>query len=372
MIDFAALPPEINSARMYSGAGAAPLLAAAASWEALSVDLAQAATEFRSTVTALAGVWIGPSAAAMTTAATAYTAWLTMTAEQAGQSATQALAAVQAYEAARAATIPPAVIAGNRAQLAALVATNFLGINTPAIMATEALYAEMWAQDAAAMFGYQAQSAAATSALPQFTAAPQVTNPAATPANPLLQFMQTLIPGFTPGQPLQNLADLLVSPLFMSFVSSGPYQLPGQVLQLFTVLWAVTAGQSITNRITGGNNNIEIPPALMPLATPAAQPEAKPEAAAIRAGLADGERIGGLRVPPSWAQQRSPETQNTPAPARPIVPTPDLAALGGLGGLGGLGALAAIPRGGTPTKQQRPEPEYGTRSSVVPKHPFGG
>jgi PPE-repeat protein len=370
MIDFAALPPEINSARMYSGAGAAPLLAAAASWETLSVDLAQAATEFRSTVMALAGVWIGPSAAAMTSASATYTSWLTTTAEQAAQTAAQAQAAVTAYEMAFAATVNPAAVVANRTRFTTLVATNVLGINTAAIAATEAEYAEMWAQDAAAMFGYQAESASATSALPQFTAAPQVTNPAATTPGPILQFIQTLIPGFTPGQPLQNLADLLTSPVFMAFLSSGPYQLPGQVLQLFTVLWAVTAGQSITNRITGGN--IEIPQAVMPLATPVVQPEAKPEAAAIRAGLADGERVGGLRVPPSWAQQRSPETQNTPAPARPIVPTPDLAALGALGGLGGLGALAAIPRGGTPAKQQRPQPEYGTTSTVMPKHPFGG
>jgi hypothetical protein len=31
-MDFGALPPEINSARMYSGAGSAPLLAAASAW----------------------------------------------------------------------------------------------------------------------------------------------------------------------------------------------------------------------------------------------------------------------------------------------------------------------------------------------------
>lgn len=33
------------------------------------------------------------------------------------------------------------------------VATNILGQNTPAIAATETQYAEMWAQDAAAMYG---------------------------------------------------------------------------------------------------------------------------------------------------------------------------------------------------------------------------
>lgn len=48
----------------------------------------------------------------------------------------------------------PPVVATNRAQLAGLVATNFLGENTPAIAATEAQYQEMWAQDVAAMSGY--------------------------------------------------------------------------------------------------------------------------------------------------------------------------------------------------------------------------
>ena len=63
-------------------------------------------------------------------------------------------------------TVPPPVIAANRALLAALVATNFFGQNTPAIMMTEALYAEMWAQDAAAMYGYAGASVAAAQVTP--------------------------------------------------------------------------------------------------------------------------------------------------------------------------------------------------------------
>ena len=53
-------------------------------------------------------------------------------------------------------TVPPPVIAANRAQLMALIATNFFGQNTPAIAATEAHYSEMWVQDATAMYGYAA------------------------------------------------------------------------------------------------------------------------------------------------------------------------------------------------------------------------
>jgi PPE-repeat protein len=59
----------------------------------------------------------------------------------------------------------------------ALIATNFLGQNTAAIMATEALYGEMWAQDAAAMYGYAANSAAASTLAP-FGSPKSTTNPA--------------------------------------------------------------------------------------------------------------------------------------------------------------------------------------------------
>jgi PPE-repeat protein len=48
----------------------------------------------------------------------------------------------------------------------ALVATNFLGQNTPAIAATETQYAEMWAQDAATMYTYAGTSATATQLAP--------------------------------------------------------------------------------------------------------------------------------------------------------------------------------------------------------------
>ena len=55
-----------------------------------------------------------------------------------------------------------------------MVATNILGQNTPAIATTEAHYAEMWAQDAAAMYGYAGSSAAASTLTP-FAAPPATT-----------------------------------------------------------------------------------------------------------------------------------------------------------------------------------------------------
>ncbi|MFY9764239.1 MAG: PPE family protein, partial [Mycobacterium sp.] len=175
VFDFGALPPEINSGKIYSGPGSAPLLAAATAWDALASELQTTAASYASTIGELTTSWQGPSSAAASRAAAPYTAWLSSTAAQAEQTASQAQAAAGAYEAAFAASIPPPVIAANRAALALLVATNFLGQNTPAIAANEATYAEFWAQDAVAMYGY-AGAATAASQLTPFTAAPATTN----------------------------------------------------------------------------------------------------------------------------------------------------------------------------------------------------
>jgi PPE-repeat protein len=165
--DFAARPPEVNSALMYSGAGAGPLMAAASAFSALSSELSTNAASYEAVISQLTGsAWLGPSSASMAAAAQPYIAWLNTTSGQLQQAASQAMASAAAYETAFMATVPPPAIAANRAQLAALVATNFLGINTAAIMACEALYMEMWAQDASAMYGYAASSALSSQMAP--------------------------------------------------------------------------------------------------------------------------------------------------------------------------------------------------------------
>ena len=168
---------------MYVGPGSGPMLAAAAAWDALATELQSTASSYGSTIESLtAGPWTGPSSIAMAAAATPYVAWINATGAQAEPAGTQAKLAAGAYEAAFAATVPPPVIAANRALLAALVATNIFGQNTPAIMATEAHYMEMWAQDAAAMYAYAGSSSSASQLMP-FTEPPQTTNTAGTAAN---------------------------------------------------------------------------------------------------------------------------------------------------------------------------------------------
>jgi len=144
----------------------------------------------------------------MAAAAAPYVAWMSATATQAEQTAAQAEAAAAAYDAAFAATVPPPVIAANRAQLAALITTDVLGQNTAAIAATEAQYTEIWAQDAAVMSGYAAASATVTELTP-FAQPQQTTNlggpaaqsaavshaaaaPAGTQQSTLSQLMSTL------------------------------------------------------------------------------------------------------------------------------------------------------------------------------------
>ncbi|MCV7103295.1 PPE family protein [Mycobacterium palustre] len=176
-MDFGALPPEINSGRMYLGPGPGTLLTASAGWESLAAELTDAASGYQSVIDGLTDEsWLGPTSLSMAAAVAPYISWMTATAALCEQSANQATAAAGAFETAYAMTVPPPLIAANRAQLMALIATNIFGQNTPAIMATEAEYSEMWAQDATAMYNYAANSAAA-SAFSTFTPPPQTTNP---------------------------------------------------------------------------------------------------------------------------------------------------------------------------------------------------
>ena len=179
VLDFAGIPPEITSALMYTGAGSGPLMAAAAGWSNLAAELSTTASSWESIVgTLTTGPWTGRGSASAAAAAQPIVSWLTTAAAAAEHAATQATSSAAAYEAAFTGIIPPPAIAANRVQLAALVATNFLGINTPAIMATEAEYAEFWVQDAITMYVYQAASTAAAILQPIAPASPS-TNPAA-------------------------------------------------------------------------------------------------------------------------------------------------------------------------------------------------
>lgn len=176
-MDFAIFPPEVNSGRMYIGAGSESMVAAAEAWEGLASELRATANAYQSVISGLtAGPWLGSSSASMAAAAASYVVWLNGAAAGAEEAATQARAAVAAYEEAFASTVPPQLVAANRSLFARLVAANLFGQYTSAIATTEAQYAEMWAQDTAAMYRYAGASASATTLTP-FASPRQNTDP---------------------------------------------------------------------------------------------------------------------------------------------------------------------------------------------------
>lgn len=165
-MSFLVLPPEVNSALMFAGAGSGPTLAAAAAWDGLAAELGQAANSFSSATAALADTaWQGPAATAMAAAAAPYASWLSTAATRALSAAAQAKAAAAVYEAARAATVDPLLVAANRHQLVSLVLSNLFGQNAPAIAATEAAYEQLWAADVAAMVSYHSGASAVAAQL---------------------------------------------------------------------------------------------------------------------------------------------------------------------------------------------------------------
>ncbi len=169
-MNFSVLPPELNSARMFSGAGSAPMLNAATAGDRLAAELGSAASSFSSVTSGLVDqAWQGAAAAAMAAAAAPYAGWLRAAATHATGAAGQARAVASAFEGARAATVHPLLVAANRNGFMQLVMSNLFGQNAPAIAAAESEYEQMWARDVAAMAGYHAGASAAAAQLGQLS-----------------------------------------------------------------------------------------------------------------------------------------------------------------------------------------------------------
>lgn len=155
-----AMPPEFNTARLMAGAGAAPMLQAAAGWEALAISLETQADELAGSLAALTSVWSGSASERVVTATMPMVAWLRTVSAQAQKRALQATAQANSYSLAMATTPPLAEIEQNHITHAVLEATNFLGVNTVPIGINEFDYfVRMWNQAAGAMDIYQAETA---------------------------------------------------------------------------------------------------------------------------------------------------------------------------------------------------------------------
>ncbi|PBJ63577.1 hypothetical protein BB737_18800 [Mycobacterium avium subsp. hominissuis] len=274
--------------------------------------------------------------------------------------------------------MPPPVIAANRTLLATLVATNFLGVNSAAIAATEAQYAEMWVQDATMMATYQAASAAAGVLQP---VAPMT--PATNPAGGALQAASvTQASTSAPVQALTNTVSSAAPALSLSSLSSS---------SLVSSIDGFLGTPAVFNAINGGVNTAawftmntiptavslghtlgavpSIPFALTDSVAPVAGGAIMPgtmvgsvSGAAASASLGEASAVGGLSVPAGWNAASGASLASSTAPLEgsgwTVAAEEPVAAMPGMPGMAaaakGAGAYGAGPR-------------YGFKPIVMPK-----
>lgn len=283
-MDFATLPPEINSGLMYSGPGAGSMMRAAAAWDALAARLFTAAADYRAVTAKLAAAGEGLAPTALTAAAL-YVDWLDAVAVRSEHATTQLAAAAGAHQTAFAATVPPQAIAGNRARRLSLASANCLGHHSTVIADADAQYDAMWAQNTGAMYAY-ARAAAAAAAMAPFPEPPG--KPAAAERSWALQSAPAVISagGKVMSVIPDALARLTSSPLQTIDASLSPVTAP------LSKLNSVTAPSDFAIAHLNSVNKTAALQSLFP----------KPAATdGVQAGLRRAAPVGVLSVPRAWA-----------------------------------------------------------------------
>ncbi len=399
-MDFAALPPEINSGRMYTGPGSGPMMVAATAWDELAAELGTAASGYSSVISELTSApWVGPASASMVSSVMPYMSWLSALTAQAEQTAVQARAAAGAYETAFMMTVPPPVIAANRALLMTLIATNFFGQNTPAIAATEAQYMEMWAQDAVAMYGYAGSSAIA-SELPPFTPPPQTTAPdavadqaaavtqaTATQAGATAQTTAAttpqLVSATTVPQALQQLASVSSSStsssswqtIFQTGLTTKNWNTLRQTFQAYFAVGIANFGWSIGQQLTfgPGGSTAGSGGAWFPTPQFAHLGLGNVGGGAVSAGVGQAGRVGMLSVPQGWGVTPVSQVSSTLAAAEGMEGTPIQAAAATSAPAPGNALLRGMPTGAAGRRSSGGfVNKYGFRYSVLTRPPSAG
>ena len=327
-MDFGNYPPEINSARMYAGAGAGPMMVAAEAWQG-----AGRRTAFGGQLVSIRGLGIDRRPVVGTGVDVDELRRLRPTRRGCGPPPRR-----PRKPAPRPSPRPPPIRQRLRrrcrrrwsrptaASSSTLIATNLFGRNTQAIAANEAQYGEMWAQDAAAMYGYAASSASATQLTPfnppqqntnpagsadQAAAVGQATGTAAGNAQSTIQQAFSAVPAALSSaaaapaatDPLSTISNLIsifvdLPAGLATFAADIPLGSLGVVALPFDVIGALTGTH--TDKIVSGWNGEQAWPGEGPApgqAVPcaAAEPAERQRAAAqLSAGLAEANTVGGI------------------------------------------------------------------------------
>ncbi|OQZ89693.1 hypothetical protein BST11_16630 [Mycobacterium alsense] len=405
-IDLGALPPEVTSAQIYAGPGSSSLMAAASAWNSIAAELNSAALAYDKLITSLASEeWLGPASASMAAAVQPYMTWMTSTAAQAEEAAIQAQSAAAAYETVLASVTPPPLIAANRAELSQAMATNVLGQNNGVIAQLEAQYGEFWAQNAAALYSYAGQSAAATKVTP-YQSAPTITNQAGTGTQTAAVAAAQAAPAASAQQSLQGVLTQIQSQLGQLASPSGTQSLVSQAQSTNPLqeLWFLATGNTtlptnfgaLANGYTPyagllynteglpyfsigmGNNFVQVAKSLGLISAPAAAaaasvPKGLPSLGGLLGGgagatahLGSATSIGKLSVPAAWAGAAPAAAPHAAIPVSSISAAPEAAA--GPGNLLGGLPLAGAGAGGS----SGAGPRYGFRPTVMARPPLGG
>jgi PPE-repeat protein len=246
-------------------------------------------------------------------------------------------------------------------------------------MATEAHYAEMWAQDAAAMYAYAASSASAGTLTPMTPPAPT-----ANPAGLVVQAAAVAHAGAVTGtqagliqtiSSLPNAVAALASPLAAAAV-------PSSILSNTFVQNAINGTVNVTAWwVMNTISNAVLLSHMMSTAaaTPAAFAGAQSVAsgvgvagsanfvgAPVLAGLGQASTVGGLSVPATWSAATPAVGSEASLAASGWAPAPDAAEEAGMPAVAPLAAVGSAGRslafGG---------PRYGFKPTVMPKSVFG-
>ncbi|SON61146.1 putative PPE family protein PPE38 [Mycobacterium simulans] len=275
----------------------------------------------------------------MAAAAAPYVGWLSAAADRAQLAAGQARAAATAFETAQTATVHPASVTANRMSLLSLVATNFLGQNTPAIAATEFDYLEMWAQDVAAMVGYHSGATSMASVLTPFSMPPlDLAGLASTATAAVSRAVQGAIAALRGAvTAVQSAASAVPVQSLMSVAQIAMYpasMLISPMMQLANSANASTAGLA-GSAATGLAADVpkfvgDAAPALKGLGGGGL-------GAGMSAGLGQARLVGAMSVPPTW-QGSTPAGMTSSA----------MRGLGAMANPATLAQPAAVPTGGMP------------------------